>query len=586
MKHLSFLILCSILLSACGGGGGSSGGGGVGGGASPGGPPPVVGGPEVPSGQKLTLTQLSLDPTDVLAETADDVFTVASFGRHFRTGVKKLAYQVASIVSGSGNAYAQGSIYPPVKTLADFLATKKYENGSLFSLDPVVKYLELDEQGDPVLDADGLPIELEVQCDLSSAELKINRTYVLNLETEDMLIEAEIPDTVNADCLIEYRSATLAIMADDTVFDLTEALAGLDGVPTGSANIDNFVRAKDTISNSTNDPLIIKDGQVYVLELGTEEATLTQLTADGVPLTLDSQGRSLAYNGEFLLAGYLGGDLDVWYLFEKDNVSFRLFRRDGREELTDSSGALNNWVDSNGRLMVDLNILNTEDLSFLPLMSEVHGLAFDETTLRVTYTSESRDENFDFVVTWLPSAPLPASCYNTTDGGTAIDFLRTTDCQYEHDYQESFDGTYGDWIYSSRGLAWNSRTFESTLWLSCWDGDLGKAVDTNTCTEGQAAEYSALYENNIWIVGRDKSVYLKYDLDTKTAVYVNLDDHGYIALDYDVFNDVVLVESIFSSTSNKEYIEVNLDTGEVTNQGVIAEGGRVVINFIPVSSSI
>jgi len=219
--------------------------------------------------------------------------------------------------------------------------------------------------------------------------------------------------------------------------------------------------------------------------------------------------------------------------------------------------------------MVNLYILNTDDLSFIPLMSEKHGVPYDEETLEVTFSDE-----------FWSTLELPEACNNMASGSTW-----TTDCQYSREHHETYDGTYGNWIYASGGAAWNSHTFEDTLWLSCWDINLGKAVDTGTCQSGQTAEYSALYKNHIWIVGRDKSLYLKYDLDTKTGVAIDVFDAGFIAQNYTVFNDVVLVEVISGSTSNKEYLELNLNSGELINRGVISEGDRIVLEFLPITIS-
>ena len=609
-----FILLSLVLAAGCGGGGGGGGSSGSGGGGSSGGgsttttPTPTS---EAPAGQKLTLTHLSLSPTDVLAQTQEDELTVASLGRHIKRSSSYLLHKALSLLTGSGIAHAQGSAYPPVQTLAEFIATKIYLNGSLISLNPIVKYLALDENGDPKLDENGEQIELEVECDLSFAEVKIKKTYILNLETEDMFIEADIPDTVNADCMLGFRPTLLAVMSDNTVIDLTDEIGNLDGSQSGP-NITNVIGAKDGISNSSDNALIIKNEQVYELELTSDLATLTQLTADGIYII--QRSNLLAYNGTYLLAKSTS-NIHTWHVFEKNNVAFRSFRSmttvDGLNLVhTSPLQTASNWVDSNGRLMINTFILNTDDLSFTSLMAEIHGFEIRENTGThcenglncyqvgsVIWPWEDRpssgvitseDEEF-----WA-KYEVPEACWKglyewfaiTTPTANKSDW-RTTDCPYSrHIANTSFSGTYGNWIYSKQGIAWNPHTFENTLFLSCWDINLGKAVDLDTCgTVYAAVDYSALHKNHIWIVRREKSLYLKYDLDTKTAVAFDLFDAGFFAQSFNVFNDVVLVEAISDSTSNKEYLELNLNSGELINRGVISEGNRVVLEFLPITIS-
>jgi len=184
--RIAVLTLC-LVVAGCGGGGGDNS--------------------EGAAGQKLTLAQVSWSKDDVIANTLGPTEVAAStnfFG--------KWSVWFASVIGSALDAAVAStdqSSYSLLKFDSDFQASRRLINGALYGLSPVVKALKIGENGQPELDSNSNPTEIDIKCDLKSAELSVLKIFELSTLTKDFIAQAKIPDRINQDCRVATRIAWL-----------------------------------------------------------------------------------------------------------------------------------------------------------------------------------------------------------------------------------------------------------------------------------------------------------------------------------------------------------------------------------------
>tara|TARA_B110000879_G_C11145102_1_gene502045 strand:- start:225 stop:1868 length:1644 start_codon:yes stop_codon:yes gene_type:complete len=546
MKFLIILLL-TIVVSGCGGGGSSSLPTPVQSATTPA-QPAAGNSTEVPNGQKLTLTSISLSYDDIIAQTETDD-TVASREMSPLSQLQEFIVGHTNRFSFFTRAYAD--IYPPVQTYADFIASKKYVDGALFSLDPIVVYFKRDAAGDIVLDENDQPIVLEVECDLSAAEIRVNKVFLLNEKTKDFLSLVTVPDSVNEDCVLEFREALLVVKNTGETFEIT----GVDG------GLSDVMPAQTPGHNSSDEALLVIGDQIYSLEISSDNTiVLTQLTSPDAQIAIYS-GRvraagAFAYDGQYLLgiSSSAVASTATFFIYEKGTTAFRILR----PQEYDTNYYLSVLLDDKGSFLFhyasnQFHVLNMEDLTYVSHLDYL-GIVPIGTS---------------------PTNGDPAPVYESLCDGNLVNSLDDCNLSYEGLAIFGAVGRFDKWIVGDRATAWNYESFENTGSILCMpDLMINGACDPS---------YMSMVGSELYAVDKNKAKYARYDLETRIGTFVNLDDSGYLATDFEVFKDLAMVVVTDSSNSDKVYVEVNLLTGTVINRGVISEGSRKVLEFLPLS---
>ena len=105
-------------------------------------------------------------------------------------------------------------------------------------------------------------------------------------------------------------------------------------------------------------------------------------------------------------------------------------------------------------------------------------------------------------------------------------------------------------------------------------------ADYNKCAWG--GKYVRLWGRYAYAIDKNADNFVRYDVSTGKGVAVSLASKGYIVKGFTVFRDLAMVEVVNSLNSDKMFVEVNYETGAVTDRGVISLGGRSVDTFIPI----
>lgn len=504
----------------------SSCGGGSGGAASN---PPAGGGgtntgPVTPNGQTLRLVGLSLSADDVIANTVPST-TAAKAGKP------------AEAISPPELPHTQKSDYPPAQTQADFLASRSLVNGQLMSLNPVVKYYETD--------ANGVDVERTIECDFSTAEVSIQAIYVLNEDTGDVLAVAEVPDTINQGCVLSYGTAILVVQNDGTVFEISNALnmGFRDIVP---ANLPGF--------NQSNSPLIIdRNGDIHVLEFPVPgQLTMTALTTSSALVDVSRGG--FAFDGRYLVgvASSAIASTATYFVYEKGSTAFQIFRPNSA--VIGGSG-LTTILDEQGRFLIHnqngrFYVLNPVDLTY-PSLLEPYNEGFS-----------------NYCLAWEGEVGY-SQCLNET---------------FPSNYMHGAAGRYNSWLLSERGMLWNYDTFVYwCLWgqaLNILDEDIERECHADNGKISREVKMAAQF---VYTVNVNTSIFVRFDIANQTVTVVDLDPLGYLTQSYTIFKDLAFVEITNSANSDKMYVEINFETGEVIDRGVITEGSRTVVSFTPIS---
>jgi hypothetical protein len=470
----------------------------------------------------LSLVALDLKLNDTIVTTAPATAPVASSTSVLQR-LQDFATKAATTLLADAiqlvakDAVAQQAGYQPLQMSAGFQVSRKLVDGALVGLDPVVKYYETQ--------ADGSLVERTITCDLTTAEVRIDKYFVLDAATNDFLVLAQVPDRVNPGCTATFRPATLVVNSSGATFEITEHLSQLM----------NVIPAHHPLFNSGDAALLIDAGVVRIIEFPAPNSlTLTDLTSDSVPL--HPFHPDMAFDGKYLLAQGDGPNGTITLLvFEKDSAAFKIVRP------TDMYFGAGVFLDDKNRLI--FNGLN----------------AVDPVTLAVTEAFPGAEE-------CLPGLPIEEIPTCARGRPAELGLSR---------------GRHGKWLIGMQGVLWNYETFET--WCLA-----GRAVSVTRVREQPVCEVGASYVkmsgSRVFTVDANKSTYVWHDIDTKASTVVNLDLLGYLVKDFTIFEDVALVEVVNTANSDRKYVEINWATGAVIDRGVISSGGRKVVSVLPLGA--
>ena len=105
---------------------------------------------------------------------------------------------VSNIVAPS--AVAQTSGLRQIDSSEASEISKLFFDAELQAIESTVTVVELDENDNPVMDENGNPKEIEIDCDLSGVEINVVEVRRLNLLDESLIAAVLLPTVLDAEC--------------------------------------------------------------------------------------------------------------------------------------------------------------------------------------------------------------------------------------------------------------------------------------------------------------------------------------------------------------------------------------------------
>jgi hypothetical protein len=496
----TLVITACALLAACGGGGG--GGTSI----STSSPSPTA--PTNTGPVAIKVTGLTILPTDVLATTVYSPSLVGSISEFFDRANQRLLRAVvpnAYAVTGCGRLCSPA--YPPVSFDTTQEVTRRIVSGTLSKIDVAFETVVANTP---------------VACDLTNAEIKVNKLFFTNKSNTDSIANLTIPTSVSADCKLTYRTSDFFIKSTGEMYELDKSII--------NGNIKDVIQAGDPSFNSSNNPLLVSSANpanyyadCTVSELSLNSSTgavvMTELTSVNAPVAC--YGGALAYDGNYLIAA--ANSFAGFVIYQKNSTAFKFFRN------ANNSGYGSIFINNEGQF----------------IRNQVFDMyVFDPVALTNT--------------PWSPS--------------------RQADAMYGH------MGRYKTWIMSDRCMAWNysngdfinNGLYPAYKDVGAWDAFSG-GYNPN-----YNPSYARIVSKYAYCVTGDLRGFSKVDLDSKSGIGFDLDKEGFLAKNYDVFANSAFVTIINTANSDKVYVELDFTTGKVINRGVISQGNRKVVSLLPI----
>lgn len=420
--------------------------------------------------------------------------------------------------------------------------SKLFFDAELQAIESTVTVVELDENDNPVMDENGNPKEIEIDCDLSGVEINVVEVRRLNLLDESLIAEVLLPTVLDADCKAVFSSRTIVINDQKSVFDVTDEFQ-LGSVVT-------LIAAKDLSFNDSEEAIIdFGDGVLRGLRFENNTVVIEELTATGVEINTQGRG-AFIYDGTNLIVSQRNsGETLTLVSFERGSTEFEFFR------------PYPNEYESGYKL-----VLGAEGEKILIEEGRVRYLNWEEKSVL------GLGLNMPFEPNTLNSAHPCFGAIYATDSNESY----PVECLYLGQdnwlYGGRFFGRYGDWLIDERNGAYNYKTGEVSGNIHC--------LPTVTASCWMWADFFDQLDNRLYVVSNDRSRFIRFEIGTRDYSLINLDDFGYLAdSDYYITPDDAFVNIANSANSNKEFIQINYDSGTVTNLGVISEGSRDVKRF-------
>jgi hypothetical protein len=535
---LTLMAFAVATLTACGGGGGGSD-------STAAAPAPVAGTPTAPTTPvtppvggtpsdpviapvtppamtapvKVKLTQLDLRASDTLVKTAPKSATVASLATKF---MKNLMFKAVP----SSTAFAAG--LPSLDPGQNTGFTNAVRGGMITRLNPVL------------VAADGTST---INCDLSTAEVIVNKLWMLDDTNGHMLANMTVPDTVTTNCTVTYRTADFVVTGNGRV---GEAAVGTD-------TITDVMPAHDEAFNTSDSALLIySSGQFRVLDIdaATGASTLTALTSTdaGINTALGMY----TYNGTYLVGLSKNPAQKATMIYKKNDTAFKYFVFDWYSQVTGY------WATAEGDIIQNAFAWGEKKID------PVAG----------TYTQVTPFSVWDW--TPQPCAATPDATCNmanpqTPPAGTLVN-TDITNPKYA-------PGPGYNWIMTDRCTLWNRKTAEIY-----WIRGAADYHGSNVQYYGDFAQYSRTAGQYAYCVDATAQNFYRYDIDGKKQVQFNLASLGLfpVAGQFTMYNDHAVIEVVNTANSDKMYAELNFATGAYTPGKVISNGDRQVVEIIKV----
>lgn len=499
--NTTFLLRASLVapvamaLAACGGGGSSSSGSSIV-------TIPTGTTPTAPSGTSaptsVVVSTIRIQPSDVLATTT----YAPSLTYHISDYLNSRFAALHNLIIPA--AYAQSA--PLVKISNQQNISKRLVSGNLIPI--AVTYATP-------------PAGNTAKCDLSSAEILVNKIWITNEKTNDVIANLSVLSSVDANCNGSYSTSDYVISGvSGKVFKIDQNITG---------SISDVIAANDPAFNaSSNGLLVMSNGQVQELDVQADKVTITQLTTDSIKLMVRTGVNAIAYDGTYLV-GVSDSPGSPIIVYKKGEVAFKIFRPNTENSYPGI------FINPEGNFVwndvLTMHVLDPVTLSISPYRP---------------YTQPT-------------SAP----------GTTPIGFQGPPNMYGAR-------GRFGKWVMGDRCIIWNTANGD---WINL---NFYPKFAKIGFPPNQRLDYSRISGKYAYCVDGTYSGYVRFDLEKGEGVGVDLTQKGFIASGYEIFQDVALARITNSANSNVEYIQINLSDGAVTRLGVITAGTRRVISLVQI----
>lgn len=359
--------------------------------------------------------------------------------------------------------------------------------------------------------------ELDNKCAFGNPEIAIEKITSIDHNGKMNIVQGYYPDTYYEDCTVGYSFGTFIIAENGDAFEMEDH----------SLAFRNFIKANDPLYNISSMPLFENNNEKIVTAIVHNEASRTLDFEQLTPPTLEVYtDRFLAFDGSYLVTLPTSSGDDA-YLFERGKEGFISMDRGD-------------------------TVLN--------------GMFFNNDGQFMTGAPPKDSTNEDF-------------------GGFSIfDPIDQSVTAYPDDPGHGFGGFFTISFLTRNGPKIVNYAYQ------IWDMDTNQVScvfpDENAEQSGcqiYGATKRKFYKDYIVAFHDTGDKFYRYDLKNGELVGdFDLSNSGYVMNRDNVtlYQDVAYAEIVNSSNANKEFIEINLITGTVSNHGVIQDGQKQVKTFL------
>ena len=443
----------------------------------------------------------------------------------------------------------------------------------------------------------------ETECDLSGLGVEILRNWSLdeNDPTKLLLWLISPKEIINSDCQVGY-STEFVIVSNEFSGVVTSGIETIDStnsfyslpawiVPAnlkGRNNSQHAIIYSDQYSYTGNQAweINISDGRVDFIQIIPSTKTVQREMIDS------------AYNGTYYVTyGGTFGREAAMTVYEKGMAGFEYVEIDQSQCIkANDLGFLPGFRKSDDRSIIfvsDDEVAIRGDFCPSPLYTWMkYSLSSKEWS---TFGYDNTESSWEDVVGCVADSPL-----DTDASGWPKEFFDDAGlfhCKNIKYPLASFWGAplafYNDWLISGYGpyyygaYATNLITGYSTGTLNCpgFTNETGRR-ETNYGYDECGGSHSYWFKNFIHTVTDMGYVFLRYDLDNNSYVRFDLrndTDYELTAIGddpYILFKDRVFLQYIDSSNANLYLLELDFETGEIHDRGLIENAEYRVISFI------
>ena len=337
-----------------------------------------------------------------------------------------------------------------------------------------------------------------------------------------------------------FHSRLLIKGSDGSVYLLDSQITG---------QISDVIPSGDPAFNTSNNPLVIsKTGDISEISIAANgSVTQTQLTTASAPLTAGNNPNgsvplgSVAYNGTYLVG--VAANFSGLVVYQKGTTAFRIVR------------------DNFGGSYYSIFISPNNEMVWGSASSPKKVLNLTDLTLTDYAPSGARTTNGNTV--------YPVGMFGA-------------------------NGRYSSYVLSDRCMLWDTKLGG---WMSLFNFPNNPAGTINDTLSGSDVSlvgnarysYARISKNFAYCVATSSgngvpNYFARYNIQNGTKIGVNLDNFGFLASGgYQVFEKNAFATITNTSNSDVQYVEINLETGAVTDRGVITVGTRKVTKLVPIS---
>tara|TARA_B100000212_G_scaffold294345_1_gene237026 strand:- start:1278 stop:3638 length:2361 start_codon:yes stop_codon:yes gene_type:complete len=450
--------------------------------------------------------------------------------------------------------------------------------------------------------------ERETECDLSGLGVEVYRKWSLDQDDDQkVLFWLNTPkEILNENCEIGY-SEEFAIVSPEFSGIVTDPLVEQIDLTNNYYNPGWIIPGNLDGKNESPNALVLSDsydwdvdrpGVMWEIIISENRVDFQQATPSTI--SLYQRMKRGAFNGQYYfgrITGVSGGDACCGYLIEKGVPGFEIINLETIPNCVDlGTKGLGSYDD------MRFNVSTLDNGKFI--VSDVCGESIGALMLFTPETRTWEPFNYDGSESiWSDYFGCEANNPNDlTQGGFPIprEFINPENgeiiyCRNIKVPHAAIEGSiikrYGDWIISgdepdefwTGSYAHNYITGETTGELSCRNGSrkVGSVnINGQNLSEECDVRTNFHYKNMIHTVDSESELFSRFNLDNDEYVQFDLSNREYIVRDFILFKDVVLVEVLDSSDSNIKYLELNFETGEIIDRGVIENSDYRVVTII------